>query len=181
MEKVYDSVQQILQQCNTLIEETQGCEFLDIKSLAKSLGDACEELSVVFRDNPGDEDTVRAKKQAAERLYLKLEQFVAIRLHVHGDVVEKRNIASRVYTDCRALTLQLNKDPNVDKDDLLYWATVTQWALKFYARSLHCCFMLDSDDERTLYDMIKKMRIMEDKYNNGRQILSGSWLSEGKA
>lgn len=181
MEKVYDSVQQILECCDALIEATKGCEFLDVRSLNKSLGDACSELRAAFRDDPGNEVLVRTKKQVAERLAIRLETFASIRLHIYNEIVEKRKIASMVYQDCRALTLELNRRSGVDKIDLLYWATSTQWALKFYARSCHCLFVFEKEDEDKLVELVNKMKIMEDKYGNGRQVLSGGWLSERKA
>ena len=41
MNRVVNSVQQILTECNSMIELTKDCEFFDVKSLAKTLEEKC--------------------------------------------------------------------------------------------------------------------------------------------
>lgn len=165
MGKVYDSVQQILTECDNMLKNTTDCEFVDVNSLAKTLRDECAALKEMFDNDPGNESGIRVKKQAVERLAVRLEYFMSVRLNLYEDRQRLRKLAATLYTDCRALTLALNAKQDVSGDILVEWATNTQWALSFLSRSYNILFESTEDDDDKIKNLVINMKIVKERYN----------------
>lgn len=165
MEKVVNSVQQILGECKRMLEQTAGCEYIDVMSLSKTLTEECEILRQYFDLSPEDESNIRKQKQKVERLAIRLEFYMFVRLGLYKDRKSLRDFAGTLYTDCRSLTLALNGNSAASSKDILYWGANTNWALSFYGRSLHVIFETDEDDDRHIKDIVENMKIMKERVN----------------
>lgn len=166
MEKVVNSVQQILGECKKMIEQTDGCEYVDIKGLAKSLGEECEVLRQYFELSPEDERNIRNQKQKIERLAIRLEFYMSMRLGLYKDRKKLRDFAGTLYTDCRGITMVLYGS-GADKTNVIEWAANTNWALSFYSRSLHIIFETGEEDEKKIKNITENMKIMKGRLNYG--------------
>ena len=160
-EIVTDSVQQILRSCDSMIKETNGVEYVDIWSLARTLQTQANELSEVFDKTPGDEKTLAAKKQVVEATALRLEFFMAIRLGIYEDRYKLRKYAKKIYEDTRNVALMVAKDESATGVLIDEWGARTRWALKFYARSLHVLFEVDKEDEKKIKEILDAMNAMK--------------------
>ncbi len=163
MEKVVNSVQQILGECKRMLEQTADCEFVDVTSLSKTLSEECEVLRQYFDLSPEDESNIRKQKQTVERLAIRLEFYMFVRLGLYKDRKCLRDFAGTLYNDCRSLTLAINRNSAVSDRDILYWGANTNWALSFYGRSLHIIFETDEDDDKHIKDIVENMKIMKER------------------
>ena len=164
MEKVVNSVQQILQECRSMISKTDNCEFVDVTSLAKSLESECALLENYFELSPEDEASIKKQKQVVERLAIRMEFFMSVRLHLYENRYKLRSFSSRLYKDCKDLTLALNAKKDVPDRELISWGANTHWALAFYARSMHVIFETGDDDEKHIKDIVENMKIIKERY-----------------
>lgn len=167
MERVVNSVNQILNECSTMLEKVENCEYVDVSGLAKSLRDECKSLKEIFDNTPDKESEIKIKKQTVERLAIKLEFYMSVRMNMYNDRRSLRNYAATMYSDCRNLTLAINGKPGISSEELVYWGSMTNWALKFYSRSMHVIFETDEDDEKHIKDIIDNMKIMKERVNYG--------------
>lgn len=158
MERVTDSVQQILQSCERMINESKDVEFVDIWSLANSLKIQSEELKAVFDQMPENTALLQVKKQNVESTAIRLEFFMAIRLGVYYDRYKMREYAKKLYEDCRLIALQVAKDKTVDGITVDEWGARTNWALKFYSRSKHVLFETTKEDEDMIVTIVNGMK-----------------------
>lgn len=163
MERVVNSVQQILGECKKMVEQTTECEYVDVNSLSKSLQDECEVLRQYFDLSPEDEINIKRQKQTVERLAIRLEFYMAVRLGLYKDRKDLRAFAGTLYSDCRALVLALNGRKDVDYKDVLLWGANTDWALSFYSRSLHVIFSADDEDSKKIKSITENMKIMKER------------------
>lgn len=164
MEKVVNSVQQILTECKEMIALTEGSEFVDINSLVKTLRDECDILHNYFELSPEDEANINKQKQTVERIAIRLEYYMSVRLNQCTERMKLRKFASTLYNDCRSLTLFLNRSADKQDKDIITWGANTNWALGFYSRSFHIIFSTDEDDEKHIRDIVENMKIVKERY-----------------
>ncbi len=162
MEKVVDSVQQIIAECTDMLTHTENCEYLDVKGIAKTLRDECNELNKIYEETPDDARALLTKKQSVERLAIKLEFFLSCRLGLYKDRQDLRKTAGMLYTDSKDLVMFLYRHGS-DDETLIRWTTQTNWALKFYGRSLHIIFSTDEDDEEQIKKIVADMKQTKEK------------------
>lgn len=160
MEKVVNSVQQILSECDTMITQALDCEYADVKGLGVTLKSECEKLRQLFELSPDDADNLRKQKQCVERTAIRLEFYLFARLGLYKDRKELRDFAGSLFEDCREITMKISKDPNCDNAVVMEWATYTGWALSFYMRSLHVNFDVSNEDEDQIKLITTKMNII---------------------
>lgn len=165
MERVTDSVQQILSECDDMLKETKNCEFVDIYSLSKTLQQQCNELRQVFDFSPENEQLLAAKKQVVEATAIRLEFYMVTRLGVYEERYKLRKYAEQMYKDCRLITLQLAKDQSIDGMTIDSWGARTNWALAFWSRSLHILFETDDDDNRKIKEIVENLNIQKERLN----------------
>lgn len=158
MERVTDSVQQILRSCDSMVEEAKDVEFVDIWSLANTLKLQCAELQRIFDESPDNEKLLQAQKQKVESTAIRLEFFMAVRLGVYKDRYNLRQYAKKMYDDCKLITLQMAKDSSIDGITINEWGARTQWALKFYSRSLHVLFDTNDEDDKKIKEIVEGMK-----------------------
>lgn len=166
MEKVVNSVQQILAECDSMLDQTKDCEYLDVLSLSKTLSSECNTLRQYYELSPDDEASIKSQKQKVERLAIRLEFFMAVRMGLYQDRKGLRDFSGTLYEDCRSITLTLSKT-NAAQRELVVWGSYTNWALAFYSRSLHILFETDSDDDKQIKNIVENMKIVKEKLNNG--------------
>lgn len=165
MERVTDSVQQILSECKDMLNETKNCEFVDIYSLSRTLEKQCNELRQVFDFSPDDEQLLKAKKQAVEATAIRLEFYMVTRLGVYEERYKLRQYAKKMYEDCRYITLQLAKDQSINGMTVETWGAWTNWALGFWSRSLHILFETSEDDNRKIKEIVENLNIQKERLN----------------
>lgn len=165
MERVTDSVQQIISECKDMLKETKNCEFVDIYSLSKTLERQCEELRQVFDFSPDDEKALRAKKQAVENTAIRLEFYMVTRLGIYEERYKLRKYAKKMYEDCRLIALQLAKDTSVNQRDVVEWSSRANWALGFWSRSLHIIFDTTEEDDKKIKDIVDNLNIQKERLN----------------
>lgn len=153
MSTVVDSVQQIVAECNSMLEHAKQCEFCDITGLATTLQGDVAALSQLYELSPEDVNEIRRQKLKVERLAITLEFYMYVRLKLYGERKQLRDFAGRLYSDCRAVMASMSKKEDVTEAELIEWASYTNWALILYGRSLHVIFSLDEDDERKIKEI----------------------------
>lgn len=163
MERVVNSVQQILTECNTMLAQAEHVEYLDVTSLATTLKSECEVLRQYYDLSPEDEYNIKKQKQVVERAALKLEEFMVIRLQLFKERFELRSFASQLYDDCRNLTRVMCQN-NASDSELIQWGAYTNWALNFYARSLHVLFFTDTDDDKQIRTIVDNYKIQKERW-----------------
>ncbi len=162
MEKVVDSVQQILSECDEMLAPTTDCEYADVKGLAKTLKDDCEKLRQLFEISPDDVESLRKQKQCVERTAIRLEFYLFARMGLYKERKELRSFAGRLYDDCRTITYRISRDPIATHAEVVDWASYTGWALALYERSLHIVFELSEADEAIIKDITTKMNVLKE-------------------
>lgn len=165
MERVVNSVQQIVRECESMLAKTEDCEYVDIKSLAKTLTDECNDLKEFFERFPDKTLELSAKKQTVENTAIRLEFYMCARLNLYEDRYKLRKSAGVMYDDCKRILCRMSVDKEANRDELLYWGTKTKWALSFYGRSLHILFEISDEDEKIIEEIINKMRKLKEDIN----------------
>lgn len=163
---VVDSVQQIVKECNEMLVHTEHCEYYDILSISRSLKDELGKLEQLYEFTPGDTDSIKAQKQVVERLAIRLEFFLSVRMHVYEERKQLRDFAGKFYNDCRNITNMLMRRGKSSERELLEWAANTSYAMSLYARSLHVIFMTSEEDDNTIKTITAQMNnVREDMQN----------------
>lgn len=165
MERVTDSVQQILAECKDMLEEAKNCEFVDISSLSLTLEKQCEELRQVFDFSPDNKELLQAKKQVTEATALRLEFYMFTRLSLYEERYKLRQYAKRMHDDCRLITLQLAKDNTSNGRLVEEWAARTNWTLSFWSRSLHVLFEASEEDNAKIKEIVQNLNIEKERLN----------------
>lgn len=157
MEKVVNSVKQIVDECNNMLQLASSTEFIDVRSLAKTLEEQCTELSALFDNEPDNTDSIRRKKSEVEHTATRFEFLLYVRQKDYSDRYNLRQFAKRMYDDTRTRLLTLSSNGG-SKEDVAEWGDKTKWALKFYERSLHIVFETDEDDEKRIKDIVESLK-----------------------
>ena len=159
MNKVVNSVQQILSECNSMIKQTDDCEFIDVNSLAKTLREQCDELKKLFDESPEKEHDIMTRKASVENTALRLEFYMDVRMGLYSDRRKLRKFAETFYNDlrdiCSEITMRSSDYPNAV---VVEWCARTRWAIDFYARSQHIIFETDAEDEKTIKTIVEEMK-----------------------
>ena len=158
MERTFNSVQQIVTECNNMIKISRECEYQDIKLLASTLDVKVKELKELFDSNPEKEHEIETLKISTEEIAIRLEFYVAHRLHELVDRYELRKEAKKIYDYCRRKVLTLK---DATEEEVLNWSMYSRWAIKYYARSLHILFE-EVESDKEIISVIRNMIIEED-------------------
>lgn len=164
MEKVYNSVQQIIDTCKEMIDIGIESECLDVNSLAITLKDECIDLQNTFNETPEDIRTINIKKRNVEDTAIRLEFFLRVRLGLFEDRNKMREFAEKLYEDTRNKTMGLSRRKDITPMLLNEWGVHTGWALKFMSRSRHILFEVTNEDELKIRSIsIALKRVEEDR------------------
>lgn len=159
MNKVVNSVQQILSECNDMIKQTDGCEFIDVNSLAKTLREQCDELKKLFDECPDKERDIMTRKAAVEHTALRLEFYMDVRMGLYSDRRKLRKFAETFYNDLRNICSEIAmRDRDYPDAVIVEWGARTRWAIDFYARSQHIIFKTDEEDEKIIKTIVEEMK-----------------------
>lgn len=153
MDKVINSVQQILSECESMLTQVSDTEYMDIKCLAKTVQEQCEKLKALHTESPEKEREIAAQKVMVESAAIRLEYFMSIRLDMYTDRKKLRKYAEKVYIDCRDRAMKEAASTQSGPATIGAWGERTKWALGFYARSKHILFEADEHDENMLKDI----------------------------
>jgi hypothetical protein len=107
-------------------------------------------------------------KQETERCAIRLEFFMCQRLGLYKERKDLRDVAGRLYNDCREFLLYLNNNLQSDEnaikvDDIVKWAEYTGWALGLYEKSLHLIFELDTEDDSKIKEIVEALKVDKEK------------------
>lgn len=163
MEKVYDSVQQIVETCAEMISNSLDSEFLDVRSLANTLQDECEDLKKIFDDTPADTRLINIKKRIVEDTAIRLEFFLRVRMRLFEDRNKMREFAEKLYQDTKQKTMELSKQSDISPIVLNEWGVRTGWALNFMSRSRHILFNTTNDDELQIRGISIALKRLEEE------------------
>lgn len=155
MGQVYNSVQQIVEECNKLIDFTEECEYQDVNLLASSLKEKSKNLKELFDSNPEKEKEINTLKVEVEELAIRLEYYVAQRLNEMVGRYRLREEAGAIYEYCKQRVLTLK---NASEKEVLDWSIYSRWAMNYFARSLHVLFLVEEEDKDILNAIRKMMR-----------------------
>lgn len=159
MNKVVNSVQQILSECKSMIEQTDDCEFFDVNSLACTLKEQCNELKELFDESPEKERDIITRKALVENTALRLEFYMDVRMGLYSDRRKLRKFAETLYNDLRGICSEIAMRSGDYQDAVVVeWGTRTRWAIDFYARSQHIIFETDAEDEETIKTIVEEMK-----------------------
>lgn len=142
---IYNSVQQISDECDKLIELGKECEYLDIRSMIASLIPAVTELKEYFDVHPEDTRGIEERKNRVEEMAIRAEYFIAHRLKEFVERNSMRDEAKEIYAFCRQRLLTAMRS-DASKDEVLFWSGIAKWAMQYYVRSLHVLFEKTQDD-----------------------------------
>lgn len=161
MERVFNSVNQIITECNNMITQSEDCEYIDVRSLANSLRDECNKLNEFYNEHPEMERELSIKKIAVEELAIRLEFYMDVRLGLYTERRKLRVAAKKIYED-----LNLCMHENIakgNKENILLLGSSMKWALTFMSRSEHIVFEKDERDERELVIIAERLNEMRGK------------------
>lgn len=159
MNRVVNSVQQILTECNSMIEFTKDCEFFDVKSLAKTLEEKCSMLKDLYDNSPDKEHEIAMAKAEVEDVAIRLEFYMDVRMGQYTERRKLRKFANTFYEDIRAICQEVSIHPEkYTKEQVLHWGTEAKWAISFYARSLHIIFETDDDDNTKIQEIVNEVK-----------------------
>lgn len=163
MEKIVDSVQQIISKCDEMLNIARDSEFLDVQSISKTLTFECNELKVLFDEHPENTLQLNKQKQKVERLAIRLEFFLSVRMNEFTYRKRLREMAAKLYEDCRDCSLRLSRDKSIPTEVLCEWGTRTVFALNLYARSTHIIFEISEEENNKIRDIVDAMKKCEVK------------------
>ena len=159
MSKVINSVQQICTECKNMIEQTKDCEFIDVKSLAGTLQEACNKLTDLFNTSPDKERLIASQKNTVENIAIRLEYYMDVRMGLYTDRRKLRKFAESLYNDLRDICnlVALGKS-TYKKEDVVEWGSKAKWAISLLARAQHIIFELDEEDEKMIKSLIEDIK-----------------------
>lgn len=163
MERVYNSVQQIIDTCSEMIEFGLDSECLDVRSLTLTLKEGCQELKNMFDENPADTRNINIKKRIVEDTAIRLEFFLRVRLGLYEDRNKMREFAEKLYEDTKQKTMELSKRNDISPVILNEWGVRTRWALNFMSRARHILFDPTNDDEIQIRGISVSLRRLEEE------------------
>ena len=163
MERVYNSVQQIIDTCSEMIEFGLDSECLDVRSLTLTLKEGCRELKNMFDENPSDTRNINIKKRIVEDTAIRLEFFLRVRLGLYEDRNKMREFAEKLYEDTKQKTMELSKRNDISPVILNEWGVRTRWALNFMSRARHILFDTTNDDEIQIRGISVSLRRLEEE------------------
>jgi hypothetical protein len=158
MNKVVNSVGQILGECTLMLDKVDGCEFVDVNSLAKTLKEQQINLEVLFSEHPEKEREVSIAKAQVENTAIRLEFYMDVRLGLYTDRRKLRRFAETLYNDCRSICCELSANHDTPPSELVEWGARTRWAIEFFARSQHIIFETDEDDDAMIKSIVEEMK-----------------------
>lgn len=165
MNKKCDSVQQIIDTCSKLVTEGEESECVDVQSLTKTVKEECSILSTIFEEDPSNTQRINIQKSVVESAAIRLEFFLRVRHNSYVEQNKMREFAEKLYMDCRALTIELSRDKDVNPIEFNEWGVRTRWALDFFARSKHILFEVDNEDELQIKSITIAMERLRGKSN----------------
>lgn len=157
MSKVVNSVKQIVEECDRMIELTKDTEYLDIKGIVVTLTEKKNELFELFDKSPDKLKEIECLKAEVESLAIRLEYYLSVRMNEYTERRKLRAYAHKLYNDTREACLIYAKERSGDKYGITAWGVKAQWALTLYNRANHIIFELDEEDERMIKDIIQSL------------------------
>jgi hypothetical protein len=157
MNKVVNSVQQIIAECNEMLSKLDGCEYIDVKSLASTLKE-------LFNEHPEQELEISQLKADVEATAIRLEFYMSVHLGLYTDRRKLRKYAEKIYEDCRQISLELTKK-DVSNETIIDWGMRTRWALGFYGASTHIIFYADESDDKEIHEIVDAMKAYKEEAN----------------
>ena len=155
MDKVVNSVKQIVEECDSMLRYAEDTEYLDVKGIAKTLTDAKNELSKLFDETPDKFKEIEMAKANVEAIAIRLEYYLSVRMDKYTERRKLRVFAAKMYDDVREACIAYAKENPDDAVGITKWGVTTNWALTFYSRANHIIFELSDDDE----NMIKNISL----------------------
>lgn len=158
MNKVVNSVGQIITECTQMLSKVDGCEFIDVNSLAMTLKEECTSLETLFDKHPEQEREVSIKKAQVENTAIRLEFYLDVRLGLYKERRKLRKFAETLYNDCRNICCELSAKTDTPSNEVVEWGTRTRWAIEFFARSQHIIFETDDEDDAMIKTIVEEMK-----------------------
>ena len=158
MSKVVNSVKQIIEECDKMIEFTKDTEYLDVKSIEKTLATKKDALWKLFDETPDKTHEIEKLKTEVESLGIRLEYYLSVRMNKYTDRRKLRLYTHKLYNDTREACLLYSRENPNDTYGITAWGVKAQWALSLYARANHLIFELDDEDENMIKDIIGTLK-----------------------
>ena len=141
-----NSVKQIVDACNEMLEHCTDVEHLNIKALSETLEAEKTALWKLFDEHPEDTYQINLKKTEVEELALRVEFYLNANYRLYESRRTLRAHAQKLYNFSKAKVTYLTKAGKESEDELFRWVERNRWALQFLARAQHIVFEeLDSD------------------------------------
>lgn len=153
MEKVVNSVRQIVQECEELISQGISSEFIDVRGLAETLKTECVSLQTLFDNNPEKEFDILRKKREVEALAIRLEFYLNVRLGLFAQRKTLRAFVATLYQDCREAAFKVISEPSSSNDTVTLWASRMMFANNLLSRSKHIIFECSQDDSNRIKEI----------------------------
>ena len=165
MERVYNSVQQIIDTCDEMIKFGLDSECVDVHSLSVTLKERCSELKKMFEENPSDTRNINIQKRIVEDTAIRLEFFLRVRMGLYEERNKMRGFAEKLYEDTKQKTIELSKRKEISPVVLNEWGVRTGWALKYLSRSRHILFDTTNEDEIQIRSISIALKRLEEENN----------------
>ncbi len=148
MERIVNSVTQIVGECRNMIAQTDSCEYIDVKGLAKTLSEECADLEEFYNKYPDKERELNIKKTHVEETAIRLEFYMDARLGLYKERRRLRKTAEKIFEELEQVMYA--KSSSDDKEEILLIGVRMKWALNFLSRSNHVIFEKDENDEKEM-------------------------------
>ena len=166
--RTVNSVFQIRDECNRLLEKTSDIELVDITVSANTLKEKLNELLTAYDANPEDSNKLSLLKVEVERNAINLEYFLSARFGYWKERYTARALASTLIEDVSKILRDVskkNKAGQVAESDVVCWASYATWATKYYGRSQHILFESTPEDVETLKTISAAINKYRKDYN----------------
>lgn len=151
--KVLDSVKQITEYANTLIESGDKVKSMDIAIASTELQSAVKKLNEAFDSQPENRGLLFTLKSEVDRKALLIEKLICVRTGEFKDKIALREFAEALYSDVMLRIKDLSEMKGLKESTIVEWTSYTPFIMRLYICSKQTCFELDSEDE----EMIKKI------------------------
>ena len=161
-----NSVQQVVKECNEMLQLARELNYVDTNILSGDLEERIKDLVNVYDNNPEDKILVTSKKVDVEKAAISLEYFIQARTDSYRDRYALRKFANTLYEDVRIAanrhlcSLVETGDVVKSSDNVkhLQWTDYLSYARTLKVRSLRLIFNTYDEDEEMIKIITKALK-----------------------
>lgn len=161
-----NSVQQVVKECNRMLQLAKELNYVDTNILSENLEKQIKDLTNTYDNNPEDKALVASKKSSVEKLAINLEYYLQARTDSYRERYALRKFANTFYDDVRvsankhlrSLVETGNVIKSCDNVKHLQWTDYLSYARTLRVRSLRLIFNTYEEDEEMIKIITKALK-----------------------